>query len=832
MRIIIDLQGAQGESKYRGIGRYSLAIAEAIARNRGHHEVILALNGLLPDSIEPIRAKFDKLLPQENICVWYAPNHINDFGKIDSWKKKTVELIREAFLVSLKPDIVLITSIFEGYTDTAIHSINMLSLPIFTSVILYDLIPLIQYDQYLESNPEYSLFYKTQLSHLEKANLFLAISESSKQEAIHHLNIKPEQVINISSAVDSIFKSITISQEEEAIIRKHFGLIRPFLMYSGAMDERKNILRLIKAYSILPFTFRKKYQLAIVGGLQNIDRKRLAKQMKTCGLTSNEVIITGRVTDKELVQLYNLTHLFVFPSWHEGFGLPILEAMSCGAPVLGANTTSIPEVIERSDSLFNPFDEKDISSKIQNVLENENLRQKLIQHSLMQCQKFSWDETALKVLNTFEKQHINISKEGDCLSLLLDSIAKLDNPPKSKKDCMIIAESIAKNHFLLQQKRLFIDISELVQRDAKSGVQRVVWSILKEIITNPPLGYEVKLVYAKEDSLNYLYANEFTEQYLGCSNNIMSDEPIDAYNGDIFLILDLQPTIIPKQLRYFTELRNRGIRVYTVVYDLLPILHPGFFVYGTQKGHEKWLQTIIQLDGALCISESVSLELNTWIQKQKLQQLRSFDIQWFHLGADIINGHPSPSLPENTESVLHRLKSKLTFLMIGTIEPRKGHQQTIEAFEKLWSEGMDFNLVIVGKQGWMVELLVKTIHNHTESNKRLIWLEGISDEYLEKVYVASTCLIAASEGEGFGLPLIEAAQHHLPIIARDIPVFREVAGEHAHYFPNTNDPSVLACAIQAWLKLYKQNNHPKSDNMPRLTWKESTKQLLKCLKLE
>jgi hypothetical protein len=110
----------------------------------------------------------------------------------------------------------------------------------------------------------------------------------------------------------------------------------------------------------------------------------------------------------------------------------------------------------------------------------------------------------------------------------------------------------------------------------------------------------------------------------------------------------------------------------------------------------------------------------------------------------------------------------------------------------------------------------------------LFWLRGISDEYLEKIYAASTCLIAASEGEGFGLPLIEAAQHKLPIIARDIPVFKEVAGEHAFYFSGAA-PADLANGVQAWIALHKAGTAPRSDKMFRLTWKESTQNLLEVI---
>jgi len=108
-------------------------------------------------------------------------------------------------------------------------------------------------------------------------------------------------------------------------------------MYSGATDERKNHLRLIQAFALIPESDRKNYQVAIVGGLPHEHRLQFEEHAKMCGLTTTDVVITGRVTDTEMVGLYNICELFVFPSWHEGFGLPALEAMSCGAPVIGSN---------------------------------------------------------------------------------------------------------------------------------------------------------------------------------------------------------------------------------------------------------------------------------------------------------------------------------------------------------------------------------------------------------------------------------------------------------------------------------------------------------------
>jgi glycosyltransferase involved in cell wall biosynthesis len=148
---------------------------------------------------------------------------------------------------------------------------------------------------------------------------------------------------------------------------------------------------------------------------------------------------------------------------------------------------------------------------------------------------------------------------------------------------------------------------------------------------------------------------------------------------------------------------------------------------------------------------------------------------------------------------------------------------TLAAFDVLWSQGQDVNLVLVGKQGWLVDDLVAALQNHPERGARLFWLTGVSDEYLAKVYEASTCLVTASVGEGFGLPLIEAAQHKMPIIARDLPVFREVAGDCATYF--SGDHLALAATVDSWGVSYRNGHTPDISKMPWLTWEQSAEQL-------
>jgi glycosyltransferase involved in cell wall biosynthesis len=112
----------------------------------------------------------------------------------------------------------------------------------------------------------------------------------------------------------------------------------------------------------------------------------------------------------------------------------------------------------------------------------------------------------------------------------------------------------------------------------------------------------------------------------------------------------------------------------------------------------------------------------------------------------------------------------------------------------------------------------------------LIWLQGVSDEYLERIYADSTALIAASEGEGFGLPIIEAAQHGLPVVLRDIPVFREVAGEAGFYFPAHSAADTAQC-LKNWLALYQAGTHPKSQGLAYQSWEQSVQQIRAVLAL-
>jgi glycosyltransferase involved in cell wall biosynthesis len=839
MRIVIDLQGAQGASRHRGIGRYSLSLALALVRNRRDHEVIIALNGMFPESIEPIREAFDDLLPQESIRVWDAVGPVNPQDPRNAWRRRAAELVREAFLDSLQPDVVHITSIFEGFSDDAVHTVGALTNRFPIAVMAYDLIPLIQRKVYLDPNPGYAEFYREKLGHLRRAKLLLAISGSSRREFIDTLGVPEDSVVNISAAAEPLFRQIVVPNTDRDLLFSKFGILRPFIMSSGAGDERKNHFRLIRAFSLLPTDIRRNNQLVIAGGLPGHFQSQFLAHAKSCGLGASEVIITGRTSDHELLQLYNLCKLFVFPSWHEGFGLPALEAMSCGAAVIGSNTSSIPEVIGRPDALFDPLDEEQISKKIAEVLVDEKFRSSLASHGLVHSKNFSWDKTGVQAIDALERFDTRRSFEGSIASSmktnhetlegdLIETIGKLEAPSSVAPDWLGTAAAIANNRPPGTSRQLLVDVSELVRRDARSGIQRVVRNVLFTLLASPPAGFIVEPVYASLDGFCYRYAREFVRNNHTDSANELVDAPMIAFPGDILLGLDFQPSLIPKHASYYQSLRRRGVRIIFVIYDLLPLLLPSAFPNGAAEAHDRWLTIVSQMDGAVCISRSVADEFLEWLNVFGVTRLRPLNVGWFHLGANLIHPKARSERPPDAAKSLPELKSRTTFLQVGTIEPRKGYGFTLDAFEMLWASGVDVNLVIVGRHGWDVDDLVGRMAAHPERGRRMFWLESCSDEHLENIYAASSCLIAASEGEGFGLPLIEAAQYRLPIIARDIPVFREVAGAHAFYFSGTHAGD-LANAVREWRAAFETGRVPLSDEIPWLTWEQSTQQLLNAI---
>jgi glycosyltransferase involved in cell wall biosynthesis len=258
-----------------------------------------------------------------------------------------------------------------------------------------------------------------------------------------------------------------------------------------------------------------------------------------------------------------------------------------------------------------------------------------------------------------------------------------------------------------------------------------------------------------------------------------------------------------------------------VVYDLLPLVQPSWFTSSAASHFQKWLDVLAhEADQAICISDHVGQELARCVARWD----RPLQIVRLQMGADIAGSVPSVGVSNEVRAITERMRARPAVLMVGTIEPRKGYDMALRSFEHLWS-ARPFDapdLVIVGKSGWRTSELQEKIRSHPELGHRMHWLDQVSDEALCLLYDACRGLFMPSRGEGFGLPLFEAAMHRRFVLARDLPVFREQRLANVLYFRSDDAPLVAERLLQL---LKTAAEHP-APALKLPTWNECVDGLL------
>lgn len=597
-----------------------------------------------------------------------------------------------------------------------------------------------------------------------------------------------------------------------------FGLFQgSYVLLVSTIEARKNHLLAFRVWRRL--LERMKYDdvptLVFAGRIGWLVAD-LMQQIENAHYLDGKLIVLEEVDDATLSALYRGCRFTLFPSLYEGWGLPVTESLGYGKVCLASNLTAVPEAGGEFCLYFDPENLNDATEVIRHAIENP---------------------AEIAMLEARIKADFHSTPWVTAAATLLDKMAVAPMPGEepaflTRKPRTALPETQAR-------RQLFLDVSEIVQRDAKTGIQRVVRAILLELCTRPPPGYRVVPVYLtyERDSWRYRHARQWTQRLIGNPFGSGRDEPIRWHDGDRLLIADFSvfPALGAAQSGLLQRMKSDGVQISFILYDLLPMQMPELVHPGIGLGFADWLTALATLaDRVICISRSVADDMRLWMSTVMPDRLAFLRIEWFHLGADLEESAPTLGMPSDFARSLVWIKSAPTFLMVGTLEPRKGHLQALDAFDRLWRTHSDVNLVIVGRPGWSdlpnedrknIPQIEDRLRSHPELGGRLLWFEDASDEVLQTLYAAGTCLIAASEGEGFGLPLIEAARSGVPIIARDIPVFREVAGEHAFYFIGLGSRS-LAKAVEQWLVLNEKGEAPSSARMPRLTWAESAKMLI------
>jgi glycosyltransferase involved in cell wall biosynthesis len=274
-----------------------------------------------------------------------------------------------------------------------------------TVVTLYDFIPLIFRDRYLDPEPVSRAAYFARLGLLRRADHALAISEQTARDAVEHLGIPESRVTVIDCGVSDRFSSLVGSrQEAQDELRRDFPRLREgFVLYVGGDDPRKNMLGAIDGYALLSPETRRSHQLVIACRLSQARAEELTAYAGEHGIDRTDVLFTGFVSDSQLAALYRSCALFLFPSLYEGAGLPILEAMSCGAPVAASATSSIPEILGDLDATFDPADPADLARCLERVLTGTAELETLRERSRRRVELYTWNRVAERTIEGYER---------------------------------------------------------------------------------------------------------------------------------------------------------------------------------------------------------------------------------------------------------------------------------------------------------------------------------------------------------------------------------------------------------------------------------------------
>jgi|Deesub1362A_J573_1020465.scaffolds.fasta_scaffold00162_19 glycosyltransferase involved in cell wall biosynthesis len=233
---------------------------------------------------------------------------------------------------------------------------------------------------------------------LKKAKRVISISNFTKKRIIENFGIPEESIDVVYHGVSTIFKK---TEDEEIIkqIKEKFNIRKEYLLYVGKLDPMKNIERLIDAFRLIRRDFD---VMLVLSGPCSLYRRVIEARIKDQNL-SDDVVFTDYVISADLVALYNGATAFVLPSLYEGFGLPLIEAMRCGCPVIASNVGAIPEIVGDSAVLFDPLSEEKMAYAIASVLSDKRLRDRLINSGLCRAQSFTWEKTVTETIGVYRR---------------------------------------------------------------------------------------------------------------------------------------------------------------------------------------------------------------------------------------------------------------------------------------------------------------------------------------------------------------------------------------------------------------------------------------------
>jgi glycosyltransferase involved in cell wall biosynthesis len=377
MRIAID-----GSSFFRrptGVGNYTRHLTEALLRlDKDNSYTVFGFLLTRPFNQLPsctnLRYRFIRFIPGRIYNGLFRYNIAPPIDVLAAFKSD----------ITFFPNFYRYPLLFAGKSIVVIHDLCFLLHP-----------------QYMENQRFTNSLRKGVPQSVRKASAVVAVSENTKRELVSHVNVDPNKITVIPNGVDlEAFKPA--SMQSIRVVKNKYRLPQNYILYFGTLEPRKNIPGILRAYASLPKELKHTYGLVLAGakGWKYDEIETLYNELTAAG---EHIRMPGYIDDQDLAALYSGASLFVFPSFYEGFGVPPLEAMACGVPVITANSSSLPEVVGQAGKLIDPLSVSDISAAMQEILTNQTKAHRMAELGLQQAKQYTWDKSTQQLLGLFER---------------------------------------------------------------------------------------------------------------------------------------------------------------------------------------------------------------------------------------------------------------------------------------------------------------------------------------------------------------------------------------------------------------------------------------------
>ena len=767
MKILIDMQPLQSSvSGARGVGRYTLEVVKRLIKDTTKNYV-LAFNG----SLGSISSDYFDVFPENTSNVtffnWFPPE-IDSRGNLKNMRHMRIsELLREYCFLRFEPDVIWCPNLQEGFTEQAVTSVKLLQegFPVYWVTTLHDVTPLKFPELCLDEN--ISPWYVSKIEYAMKSDLIITDSRDTADDMLN-LEIAVAEKIVVSELGVTASEWDPTNTESPSLNFKYF-------IYFGGVELYKNVDVLVEALAAFRSTSFENYRLVFVGGEPYRVRRRLLDLAKHFGV-SQQLLFVPNGEHETLTTYLRGAAAFIYPSLSEGFGLPAIEAIAAGCPVLTSDKGSIASHSVVDEAKFDSNDAQDIARAL-NWVCFPGVREQLIAKQTEYIQHLTWDACASRISKYLRVPGVSRRVRG---------VDKLDEIFKQELSKLMLENyelrqvglSLLRSGFNAgEKKRIFYDVSALVISDSKSGIQGVVKELYSAMHSNG--GFELVAVWADTATLTYRLA---TAKISETGEILFSKrrQVVAIRKNDIYLCCDLHPVAFASMSGTLSRLMSLGVRAYVYVYDVIPITNPEWFEKDLVSAFNEYFKSIARIKCGVIVS-------TRHVQRRIKDTFRDLENEIFVIGLAAretltLNFSESTSKKEPRHQASRN--SKIKAIMVGTIEPRKGHMDVLKIFEdKRVSEKIELN--VVGGPGWEAETIEFALQESSRAGA-INFLGRISDKELSLLYANSDVLIAASYDEGFGLPLVEAAELGLAVVARDIPVFREVSNSKTQFLDFRN----------------------------------------------